>query len=51
MYAGFLTLSDSHLDKDENLLSVEGAKAVTEIVSPKGTVKAVRKKWKTIQNY
>lgn len=36
--------SDSHLDKDENLLSVEGAKAVTEIVSPlKGTVKAVHK--------
>ncbi|SHE30781.1 glycine cleavage system H protein [Atopostipes suicloacalis DSM 15692] len=35
---------DSHLTKDENLLSVEGAKAVTEIVSPlSGTVKDVHK--------
>lgn len=35
---------DSHLTKDENLLSVEGAKAVTEIVSPlSGTVKNVHK--------
>lgn len=35
---------DTHLTTDENLLSVEGAKAVTEIVSPlSGTVKDVHK--------
>jgi|SRR5699024_946565 len=35
---------DTHLTTDENLLSVEGAKAVTEIVSPlSGTVKNVHK--------
>ena len=36
--------SEHHLNKDENLLSVEGAKAVTEIVSPlTGTVKEIHK--------
>jgi len=36
--------SENRLNKDENLLGVEGAKAVTEIVSPfTGTVKDVHK--------
>src|SRR5699024_12792910 len=43
-YTTLFRSRDSHLTKDENLLSVEGAKAVTEIVSPlSGTVKDVHK--------